>query len=73
MNDIITKILLGGDNKSNLKAMKDRLVKTFNETDNATVKMEAGFFYNLIVKYLKSNELNDYLKLIKQCFNYIER
>lgn len=73
MNDIITRILLGGNNKSTLKSMKDRLAKIYNETDNTTLKMEAGFYYNLVVKYLKSNDLNDYLKLIKQCLNYIER
>lgn len=70
--DIITRILLGGNNKSTLKIMKDRLAKTYNETDDRTVKAYAGFFHNLIVKYLKSLDFNDYLKLIKECLNVVE-
>lgn len=72
MNDIIRRILLDGNNKSTLKLMKVQLAKIYNETDDTTVKAYAGFFHNLIVKYLKSNDFNDYLKLIKECLNVVE-
>lgn len=67
MNDILTRIVLGGDNKTLLKSMKNRLGRMYNETDNPTVKMNAGYYYSLIDKYLKSKDINIYLRLIKEC------